>query len=103
MILDREAVRPCVAWVPPQQNEALPSPLSLPSLPSPLSSPVPGLLCPHPLTTMGGLLHKGAIFSASFFLLLDSEVWTTGSPTSTPEYTRGLRLGVPSPFCQRAN
>lgn len=64
------------AQVPPQQNEPPPSPPS---------SPVLWFLGLLPLITTGGLLYKGAIFSPLFFLLLYSDVRTTGSPLHSPQ------------------
>ena len=47
---------------------------------------------------MGGLLHKGAIFSSLFFLLLYSDVWTTGSPHLHPKMHQRPEAGSALPF-----
>ena len=81
MVLQTETQRALGGPAPPQGGGSL-LPVLLPSV-SPPPQPIFRALLP-PLTTRGGLLHKGAIFSSLVFWLLYSEVWTTGSPTPLP-------------------
>ena len=80
MVLETETQEAAAGPAPPRQEAALCSPSSSPLSPLPLS-PFPGSATP---SLQGEGSHIKVLFSALWFWLLCSEVWTTGSPTPLP-------------------